>query len=245
MHFKDKGIIIAVRKLGDDAVVTILTAGHGVISVYQKNKGGLRNKRFSLAEPLCYCEFLFFQHRDRVSVDEIEVQESFYGVRRSVSALSLGIYFGALCKELCSEGEGEAPLRLLRGALLHLAAGKHDERFLKAVFELRLLAIAGYAPSLAGCSRCGAGAGDMALSLAASSLVCASCSGGAQGPLLPLPPGVLAAVRYIIHCDIAKVFSFSLGEGSLAALADAAEQYALYTLEKSLPSLEYYKNIQL
>ena len=61
--------------------------------------------------------------------------------------------------------------------------------------------------------------------------------------LLPLPPGVFAAMRHIIYCDFEKLFQFKLGEENLPVLAHAVEQYLLCQVERILPALNFYKTI--
>ena len=65
---------------------------------------------------------------------------------------------------------------------------------------------------------------------------------GAVG-LIPLPPGVFAAMRHIIYCDFEKLFGFKLGEENLPLLADAVERYLLCQVERILPALNFYKTI--
>ena len=61
--------------------------------------------------------------------------------------------------------------------------------------------------------------------------------------LLPLPPGVFAAMRHIIYCEFEKLFCFRLAEENLPLLAGAAEQYLLCQVERILPALNFYKTM--
>ena len=83
----------------------------------------------------------------------------------------------------------------------------------------------------------GLGMGDM-------SQTCGAITGAvACMGLLPLPPGVFAAMRHIIYCDFEKLFQFKLGEENLPVLAHAVEQYLLCQVERILPALNFYKTI--
>ena len=69
-------------------------------------------------------------------------------------------------------------LLLLIGGLRALGEAEHDPRLVLDAFLLRSLAIAGYAPALEECARCGAPARDRrlpAFAIAAGGMVCASC----------------------------------------------------------------------
>ena len=80
-------------------------------------------------------------------------------------------------------------LLLLIGGLRALAEAEHDSRLVLDAFLLRSLAVAGYAPALEECARCGAPGRDgarerrlPAFAIAAGGMVCASCR----------PPGAAA-----------------------------------------------------
>ena len=75
------------------------------------------------------------------------------------------------------------------------------------------------------------------------SVCCPACAPQGAVGLIPLPPGVFAAMRHIIYCDFEKLFGFKLGEENLPLLADAVERYLLCQVERILPALNFYKTI--
>jgi len=90
-------------------------------------------------------------------------------------------------------------LLLLIGGLRTLSDGERDSRLVLDAFLLRSLAVAGYAPALEECARCGA-SGDgrrlPAFAVAAGGMVCASCRPpGAASPAAPTVALMLALLR--------------------------------------------------
>lgn len=74
-----------------------------------------------------------------------------------MEALSLALYFAQLMAELAPELDDAEPyLRLILNTLHLLSSGKRPQLQLKAIFEMRLLSIAGYMPNLVACETCGA-----------------------------------------------------------------------------------------
>ena len=65
------------------------------------------------------------------------------------------------------------------------------------------------------------------------------------GLRLPVHAGCLTAMRYIIGCDLRKLFSFKLGDQGLKELSDAAETYLLSQLEQGFFTLDFYKSLQI
>ena len=86
-------------------------------------------------------------------------------------------------------------LLLLIGGLRALAESEHDSRLVLDAFLLRSLAVAGYAPALEECARCGASARERrlpAFAIAAGGMVCASCRPpGAASPAAGTPAPVM------------------------------------------------------
>lgn len=116
---------------------------------------------------------------------------------------------------------------------------------LKAILELRLLTLTGYMPDLIACRACGGLPEDgvVLFDPTGGSICCPGCAPSGAVGLLPLPPGVFAAMRHIIYCDFEKLFQFKLGEENLPVLAHAVEQYLLCQVERILPALNFYKTI--
>jgi DNA repair protein RecO (recombination protein O) len=95
-------------------------------------------------------------------------------------------------------------LLLLIGGLRALNEGEHSSGLVLDAFMLRSLAVAGYAPALEECARCGAPGGDgtgngrrlPAFAVAAGGMVCASCRPpGAASPAGPTVALMLALLR--------------------------------------------------
>ena len=114
---------------------------------------------------------------------------------------------------------------------------------MKAVFELRSACIAGYTPDLSGCCQCGREEADR-FDILAGRLECADHrSPDSAGIRMPLTAGILAAMRYICFCDPKRLFSFTLGEDSLAALGGITESYLTTQLERGFSALDFYKSL--
>ena len=61
--------------------------------------------------------------------------------------------------------------------------------------------------------------------------------------VLPLDAGALAAARYILDCDLKRLFSFELEGRSQILLEQACEAYLLARLERGFRTLEFYRTL--
>lgn len=242
------GVVIRSFNIGEaDRMVTVLTRQLGVVRAGAR--GARRAKSgASAAQLLFYADFLFFRGRERYLVDEAAPRRMFLGVRDDLEKLALAQYCCELEDVLAPREENaELFLRLLLNTLAFLEKDARPPALLKAVFEMRILSLAGYMPDLVACAGCGVyeDAG-MELLPALGTLRCARCraadaSGGAG---MPLPPGALAAMRHAVYAPFARLFAFSLTPDAQAAFSAAAERYLLYTLDRGFQTLDFYRSLR-
>lgn len=247
MQTATDALVLRERKLDEqDRLLTLLSAEQGIITAYAKGAGRMKGSMAGATELLCYSHFVLFQNRGRCFADRAEANTLFFGIRGNLEKLTLATYFAQLCCELIPENEPAAEeLRLMLNTLYYLEQGKLPPLQLKAILELRLLTLTGYMPDLIACRECGGLPEDGAVLFdpMGGSVCCPACAPQGAVGLIPLPPGVFAAMRHIIYCDFEKLFGFKLGEENLPLLADAVERYLLCQVERILPALNFYKTI--
>lgn len=247
MQTATDALVLRERKLDEqDRLLTLLSAEQGIITAYAKGAGRMKGSMAGATELLCYSHFVLFQNRERCFADRAEANTLFFGIRGNLEKLTLATYFAQLCCELIPENEPAAEeLRLMLNTLYYLEQGKLPPLQLKAILELRLLTLTGYMPDLIACRECGGlpEDGTVLFDPMGGSICCPACAPQGAVGLIPLPPGVFAAMRHIIYCDFEKLFGFKLGEENLPLLADAVERYLLCQVERILPALNFYKTI--
>lgn len=248
MQIATKGIVIRERSVNDDRLVTLLTRDHGVINAFARGAKRLKGKLTSSTELFCYSRLVLFEGRDSYTVNAAECDASFFELRKDLDKIALASYIAELCCELApKEEEAEEYLRLLLNTLHFLKTGQRDGAQLKAIFELRLLTMAGFMPDLVGCRGCGAHEGRLLFLPSSGELACLSCR--AKDPpesieeTIELPPPVLAAMRHILYSDLERLFSFHLTEGNLRLLAHVSERYLLCQMGRSYKALEFYHSL--
>lgn len=89
-------------------------------------------------------------------LDEASTLELFDGVRQDIVLLSLASYLTELAEAVCAE-ETVSPeiLSLLLNALYALCYLGKEPRLVKAAYQFRLLALAGFEPLASACAVCG------------------------------------------------------------------------------------------
>lgn len=243
MQINTEGLVLMEKSVGEsDRLVTVLTRQEGVIRAFARQAKRLQNRKLSSTQMLSYSRLSIYKGREKYIINDAWPIESFFDLRRDMERLSLAQYFCELAITLAPE-ESEAGdfLRLMLNALYFLSKGQRPGLQLKAVVEMRMLALAGYMPDLVCCRGCGCYEADVMYFLPRSGvIVCGDCYAPQQEPAIPLPRGVMTALRHTIYADFDKLFSFRLAEDGLRVLADASEQYLLSTVQRRFATLEFY-----
>ena len=134
-------------------------------------------------------------------------------------------------------------LSLVLNCLYALSKLNVSEMLVKSVFELRGACLAGYAPDLYGCHRCGNPFPDR-FDLTEGRLECSGCRDHtSMGIRMPVTPGMLEAMHYITTCDPKKLFSFEIGQSNLESLSAVTESYLSTQLERGFSALDFYKSL--
>lgn len=248
MFLNTKALVLRETKYKEaDKILTVLTAEEGKLTV--KARGAMRKScKFSAAaQCLCYSDMTLFGKDGKWSINEAETIEQFLPLRQDIAMLSLGMYFAELL-ECVSDEDSPSPemLQLGLNSLFALSRGMFDPELIKAVFELRLMCICGFAPELYGCADCGEETPEDALfSLRGGIIHCRSCNPGSPGVSMPMCRETLDAMRYIVAAPAKKIFSFSLPEQAARQLCDIAEAYVAAQLERGFGALDYWKSVRI
>ena len=228
-----------------DRMLTLLTAEHGLMSV--RARGSLRkSSRTSAAgQPLCYSEFTLFGNRGRWIAEEASCLEQFLGLRQDVAKLALGVYFAELLHTVSPE-EVPSPETLSLGlnALYALSNNLWPDEHVKAVFELRLMACEGFAPEVAACAVCAKPLEEGFFYPTEGVLLCADCAANTAGEALRAERAVLQAMRYVLQSPPKKIYAFALDGEARNRFFRLCERYAGAQLERSIPSLDYWKSVK-
>ena len=245
MYLTIQGLVLRVTDYNDrDALLTVLTANHGKLTVKAR---GLRRKNSPLTAPcqlLAYGEFTLFEYRGMYTVNEAHAIELFQNLRRNLTTLSLGTYFAQVADVISQEDLPNPELQsLVLNCLYALSRLQIQEDQVKAVFELRAACIAGYTPDVFSCHVCGRPDADR-LDISAGRLECHGCrSNDSDGLRMPVTPGVLAAIRYLVSCDPKRLFSFQAGMETMEKLSQLTETYLTTQLERGFSTLDFYKSL--
>ena len=223
MHMTTKVLVLrSVDYKESDKILTLFTQDQGKLTASAR---GIRKKGSAIAagcQLLAWSEMVLYDFQGRWSVKEAATERLFRGVRDDIERLALGCYFAEVAELLAVEGEENPGLLSLTLNSLHALDKLPDKplHLVKAAFEWKAIALAGYEPLIDGGHVRG------------------------EGFSITLPPPAIAALEHILRGDPKRLFSFRMEGAALKQLASAAEGYLCAQLERGFSTLDYYKSLE-
>ena len=179
MHLeKLQAFVLSNTDYGEsDRIVSLFTLEHGRLKGFAR---GARNslKRFGPAlEPFARIDVQLHHKEGLSSLRSADVITLYSRIRSELCAIAHGLYACELVEGLTPEGQPLPRLyRLLASYLERLDSGQSEESD-RRMFEINVLNILGYRPSLEGCCRCGADFGGRGARIQqGGELVCRLCA---------------------------------------------------------------------
>ena len=220
-----------------DRILTLFSSDNGKITA--KARGALRkgSRTAAATQQLCWSDMTLFFNKGKWTVNEASVIEPFDGIKEDIASFALGSYFAECVEALSVEDQKEPEL------LSPLSRALHDPRKIKAAFELRLMSLSGYHPSVERCAACGEEhPQEPVFDLLDGRLFCRKCC--TRGSAVSLDSESLEAMRFVLSAPPKQIFSFELDGDALITLGFAAENYLLTQTERSFGTLDYYKQFK-
>jgi DNA repair protein RecO (recombination protein O) len=238
--YRDRAVVCRQHKLGEaDRIITLLTREHGLVRAVAKGVRRTRSKFGARLEPFAHVDVQLHAGRNLDIVTQVVSVDAFatdivgdYGRYTSACAML------ETAERLAGEEGAPVPAlhRLTVGALRAVADARRPRDLVLDAYLLRAMGIAGWAPALAECARCGTPGPHRAFHVAAGGSVCPHCR--PAGSVTP-PLGVLDLMAALYDGDWAAAQASPPSHRSQASgLVAAHLQWHLERQLRTLPLVE-------
>lgn len=229
-----EGLVLRqIKTVNGRRMIVILTRRYGKISAGTSISEGGKNKTALALRPFTYGRYELFKARDTFSINGAETLQSFYAIGEDVDKYMAASYALELTDAMAPEDEPQpALLNLLRDFLELLNERKSAYGTLLVGFQMKALQLAGSAPQLDRCMRCGAKEDLTVLSVTEGGMVCGGCLPPRTGDPLQfdLSAEQLSALRYMAAKPITALKGIGLNESSEKKLRRLFKAYIAYHL---------------
>ncbi|MCI8275515.1 MAG: DNA repair protein RecO [Lachnospiraceae bacterium] len=139
------GLVLSASPVGEyDKRVVILTRERGKLHAFAKGARRPNSPLIGGIRPFCFGTFTLYEGRSSYTVKQLSIVKDFEEVTSRVEYVYLGYYFLEFADYYSREyGDEFSTLKLLYQALRALSRDSLDNRLVRLVFELRMMAMNG------------------------------------------------------------------------------------------------------
>ena len=250
--YKTNAIVIRSTNYGEsDKIVTFFTKDFGKLKGIAKGARRSR-KRFQNALGLfSHLRLTFFEKEGMglVRAEGCDILHSFPKIRENLKKILYGNYYLELANEMAGEREGNQKVfELLLSFLSDLEEMEPEEEQLR-LFEIRMLSLFGYRPSMGKCNLCKKDWEDLKevlgvfFSLEKGALVCEKCS-KTLNHLIPFSLGTARLIEKISQMELARMQRLKFTQQSLSESREILPRFISYQLGKELKSLKTIRDVE-
>lgn len=201
------GLVIRRADYGDyDRMITLFTPEHGRIDAIVRGCKRPKSPLMNAAEPFCAGEYQLYYSRERYSVSQCQISDSFYDIREDFDRLTHGVYWlNLLDAAIVPDMPAPTLFMMSLRALAFLNYSDLPPQLLTMAFELHYMTQLGLRPLMHQCVICGRPVeGDARFDMERGGAVCLNChsdapevSNGARRILMKLPGTRFEQVRLL------------------------------------------------
>ena len=244
-----------------DRRLVLLTKERGKISVFAN---GVRRPTAMLSgcsQPFVFGKFTLYEGRESYTLQAAEPENFFAELRTDLEAVYYGVYFCEFAETVTREGlPAKEELKVLYRSLGALLKKSIGVELVRAIFELKMLAVGGISPQVYECVKCRKKEDLHWFSAKSGGCICKacadklweestlqdgqfSCEGNGTGLIvgeryLPVSGSALYTMQYILATPIESLYTFTVTEDVLSQLKKILKEFTDLHIGRKFKSLE-------
>ena len=235
---KLSGIVIREQVKGEsNKQIVVLAKGLGRVILSARGARKANSRLLAATQLFCYADFVVYEGKGFYSINQAELQKSFYDLRTDIDKFSEAMYLTELVDRSCPAGmEQDEVLELLYYAFSVMEKGTLPPKLISRIFELKLLQINGlFAPEE--CYVCGESEGDIYFD---GRLGAFFCENHRTGNSIFVYDAVRKAFAHVLSKDGKAVFGFNLSDEALEQLSVIMKSYIDVHMDVRLKSRDFF-----
>lgn len=236
-----RGFVLRAVPVGDaDRIIDILTRENGLVTASARGARRTRSPMLAGTQEFALCDFGLFSNRGRLTVNSVELVESFISLQSDLTLLVSAAHLSEVFLDCLRHDPEQPQLYTLWAYTMNALLSKQKDPLLVAhVCGLRLMKMVGYEPRLDACVVCGETALPFWFSYSDCGMVCARHLTEARSiSALNVTGGLLALLRHIMAAPVERLYAFAVDEPVAAAFMNMSRRFVEERMEKSYTRLD-------
>lgn len=249
MLIRVEGIVLRAVDYGEgNRILSVLTRQAGKLSMMARGAKKVKSRFSAISQPFTYGEFVVFRSSPQSmgTINSGELIRSHQRLREELILSAYAAYLAEMTNRLVEDGERiDGLFEQLLAAFQALEDGK-DAAIITNIYEMIMLAVAGFMPKLDACVLCGGGSVELiAWSVEHGGAVCRSCR-IREPQAMEAGEKVLKLLRLLQQVDLRRIGNISISAANKAQLNQLIRAYMdshLHVRWKSRDFLDQISNL--
>lgn len=226
MLVRVEAIVIRSTDYGEgNKILTLFSREVGKISVMARGAKKVKSRHSAIAQLFTHGEFVCYKAGSSMgTLNSGEIWNAYPKLKEDIHKTAYAAYLMELTDRMLGENERNVPLFEQLKAALDAIDEEKDPQIVTNIYEIKMLAIAGYRPVLEECASCGAKDGKMALSVSLGGTLCGRC-GHADRGAIGVTEGTLKLLKLFLHMDIRRLGRTEVKEATKQQLKQCIRQF--------------------
>lgn len=242
--YRTDAIVLGHRNIGEaDRILTLFSPVKGKMHAVARGVRRPRNHLLGGTQLFTYSNFLIMESRTLDSISQCEIKESFYKIRTNLEHMAYGLYFAEILRASTPVEDKNQELFSFFLKTLYFLQEWSDLELLSRIYEVKLMAIQGFAPEIFRCVSCGEKlVGKMRFSPALGGVLCARCL-EKDVKALDISRESVAALQIFIKKPYRELIKLNLPENIKKQLKNITHPFILHHLDRKLRTLDFINDI--
>jgi len=249
MLYKTKAIVLRDYELAEqDKIIEVFSEKYGRIKLVAKGARRLKSRFAPTTQTISYVDILAYRSRklDLDTLSECQSISLFSKTKKDLLRIASANYVTELIAKLTPARDSNPSLFVLTLRTLSLLEKfpKHKLDILLRAFELRLLRLLGYSPTLRRCLDCGKRLEVLKacyFSVESGGILCERCAKGREVPTIC--KGSVKAMLYLSDSRLSDISNLRVNQTALRELEIIPSLYIPYHSEQSISGHNFLKEL--
>lgn len=235
-----KAVVLKEIKLKEeDKIVVVFSREYGKISIFAKGARKTKSAFLAGTQMLTYSDFLIYKKDNISNLSKIDLIDSFMDIKNDYNKLYYAMYFAEFIDMVTIEDNPCKEIFDFFIMTLNKLKTDKDVKLMKAIFELKILGLAGYMPNVVSCQLCDTEISDTDtyFDVKEEGIVCNACNLKKRG--IKISKTTLFALKYIYYAEADKLYSFSMDEEFKKQLINVATDFKNSVIDKPMKTEKF------